>query len=557
MIGAALQRPAVRYGAMLALLALALTVPRSLGLRDLEVTASLDYEDGPFHQAFLDADQKREAMPRLAADPYFGAHPEMLPEMLVPHWPPGLYKIAGVFAGVFGPASLWTTQLTNLLFALIMVVAVIGLGAALGGPRLGLWAGLLTLLCPPLLGATWYLSPDFPLAAMVTGGLFLLHRSRRFGDRWATLLLGLWSALGLYIKPTYALYLVGPALLVLVQALRARAGRKKALLNAGLGALVAVTLFVLLYPGWDQVPSYIRRHFVDVNTQLPGTAIRPLTLEWLLAYAKLVFAAFPWPLLLLVLPGLVLLVVRGWRTGAAARLLLVFVGSSYLLLTLVSVKMERYAEPLYPVLCLLAAWWIVRLVPRRWQLTALLWSAVTFGGVLWVVHQRPTPWLPARWAALPRSGPHKPNAFHPMRYELTPPGGRRLAALRRWRWDAECRIGPLLNQARRWIEEAPGRRPVGLSLYPGIPHRIFLGLLPALCQEIRDRFVITHLYDYGAWPLLPGLARAPTLIVLQPPNAPITEKSPGIQVVARRRFDVHCRGGDVPLVLTWARPREE
>jgi hypothetical protein len=46
-----------------------------------------------------------------------------------PRWPPGTYYVAQIFCRWFGPLSIWTTQLTNLSFSLLLLVGVIGLGA--------------------------------------------------------------------------------------------------------------------------------------------------------------------------------------------------------------------------------------------------------------------------------------------------------------------------------------------------------------------------------------------------------------------------------------------
>ena len=375
---------------LVALIALAYVLPRVAAYGGVQRTAFFRFADGAEHLLRLDKlsklsrldEQKKRAVLQAIKDGVVRPHRSE-------HRPDGVYRVASLWAGRLGVLSLWTTQLTNGLFSVILVLGIVGLGARLGGLTVGLWGALLAVLCPALVGASWYFAVDYPLAAMVVFGLFLLQRTRGLTCWWACALFALWSSLGLCVKMSYAIYLAGPGVWALVTGLRGGKGRAAVVISALVIAAGSVALALQLQGSSLQTVLELARYHA-LPDEAMGT-IQPLTWAWVAAVMLLAADNFPLPLLLLAAPGLVLLHVR--RHARGNGLLLAMVWGTYLLLTLGSHKLERYGLPLYPVLCLLTAWWAVTVIPERWRGAALAGLLAAYLGVLGLAHHHPPPWL--------------------------------------------------------------------------------------------------------------------------------------------------------------------
>lgn len=546
------RRKRVRVAVMITLLGLALVVPRALTLHGIETAAIFEFADMADHLYFLDTLAKRK-LDGQASDPFFKIFPETLPERLAEQWTTGVYHVARVWALTYGTGSLWTTLLTNMLFTLVLLGAVVGLGSSLGGIRVGLWAALLCALCPALVASTWYFSLDYPLLAMTTMGLYILWLSRGF-TRWHwSILFAVWSALGTVIKPTYAVYLLGPAAWVLALELRRNLARLRIVGRVLVSLAVSFGLVYALYrPDWNQILNETRVHFVDRT--LPGASIDPFTMEWLLSNIKMAVINFPWPIMLMAVPGLVLIHLK--RRGADRGFWLSYLYSTYLFLTLLANKMERYIQPVYPVFCLLAVWWITDRLPRRWQTPALVALAVAFGSCLVVTHYNPTPWFFQDKDTIARE-----SSFHPFRYEFHMPGHERLARLRELKVDSECQIKPVLDQLSRWLKADAGTRPLSMiylrdfkrmtKMHPPV---FFRRLIPAITLTVRDRiFIVPNLHEMNTVPM--HLRHAPNVMIIHGPEIRKKDIPAPLQVKARRILPITCNRETFPIGLTWAKPR--
>ena len=555
------RRPRVGIAVLLFALGLALVVPRALTLHGIETAAVFEFADMADHLYFLDTLAKRK-LEGQTSDPFFQIFPETLPERLAEQWTTGVYHVARLWALALGTGSLWTTLLTNMLFTLILLGAVVGLGSSLGGIRVGLWGALLTALCPALVASTWYFSLDYPLLAMSTMGLYILWLTRGF-TRWSwTILFAVWSALGTVIKPTYAVYLLGPAAWVLALELYRGSPRESAkrilvrlavLLRVAVGlALSLMVVYTLYRPNWDQIIHETRVHFVDRT--LPGASIDPFTLEWFISNIKMAVINFPFPLMALALPGLVLIHLR--RRGADRGFWLSYLYSTYLFLTLLANKMERYIQPVYPVFCLLTVWWVVDRLPRRWQTPVLTTLVLAFGACLVVTHYHPIPWFLQDKDTIARE-----SSFHPFRYEFHMPGHQRLARLRQLKLDSECQIKPMLDQISSWIKQDKQRRPLAMiylrdfkrmtKMHPPV---FFRRLIPAITLTVRDRiFVVPNLHEMDRVPM--HLRHAPNVLIIHGPEIRPQDIPAPLQVKARRMMSITCRREKFPFGLTWARPK--
>lgn len=516
-----------RAAALVAAVALAFFIPRLATLGGIELSASLSSGDQPFHQHQVDLLVKRLTLEDGPGDmAYFAKFPLMKAPPRPLRWPPGVYGVAAPFALLFGSYSVWTTQCTNAVFTVVLLLAVFLLGRVLGGARVGLWAALLTVLCPALVASTWYLSLDYPLAGMVLMGLYLLWRTRGFTGARATLLFGVWSGLGICVKVNYPLYLLVPSAVALIRALKGGHRREPAMLLPAAAAITLGIAQLALAPDWTTLWRDLGVHAVGRN--LPASTIDPWSLEWFLALPRFAASNYPWPLLLLAVPGLVALHLG--RRRPAGWLLLSFFWGGLVCLTLMTNKMERYLLPLYPLACVLAAWWLARL-PGRWRLAGPGAAAVAHLGLLAYLHLvAPTPWY------LQEHDPKK--ATLGVYYDLTMPGQERLDRLRRLTYHADFDLRPLVRQVLRWARRDRQKLPLGL-FYLKRPHSKIMeppvgAVVLPVAHHLRDRFLVGYLFGLEGIP--PALLYAPRLMVIHPEGLDPREGYPEIKVLQRWPF---------------------
>ncbi len=469
---------------LLVLILVALVGPRLL-LLDVPLTVNLGFEDVTNHLLNLDLSHRRGQLDaRQLADPYLEANQVDLLHLNPEGWPPGVYTVARPWVGWLGPLSVWTTQLTNLVFWVIMLLGVAGLGWRLGGLRLGLWAALLTALCPGLVASSWYFTLDFPLAAMTTTGLLLLWLTDRFGSwRWC-LAFAAWSAAGVLVKPPYGMHMVLPTLAVLGLGLWRGPARWRRI-GLGLGtAAISLGIIWLIQP--EVLRGISQEIWIHTTTPPPEenidfefVTIQPWSLRGVLAVPLFVAMKLPYPLLVLALPGLVMAHLRRWRLPMRGMVLALLWGT-YFVLTMLVHRQGRYCLPLYPVLCLLTAWWAWTMVSRRWRVRVLTAVTAAYAAVLCLEHWAPTssPWDGAWLSPLTRSG------YHEMRL----PSAQVLDRLRAHTYYQECDLRQLITQISKLAKEDGSRLTLGvgaaLSVFSASEH---LALI--MRQQIDGRMV--------------------------------------------------------------------
>lgn len=543
-------------------------LPRLLALQDLPVAPIYRFEDMSDHLIYLDTKVKTLTLSDTQRTHARESAFRVLPA--APRrswWLDGPYVTALPFALLFGPGSTLTVQLTNLLFSAIMGVGLALLGAALTSRVLGLWAVLFMVLCPGLVASTCYLSLDYPLAAMTTLGLYLLFRTDGFSTLRGTLLFGLWSGLGVWMKLTYVVYLLPCALVVLGHSLlRLRDGRVRLLARCAAGLLLGVGLLLLLerpdFADWGKASE---EHLA--STVLPGGKVAALTPAWLLGNAAFAAAQMPLPLLLFCLPGLGLLIrrLRHVKPSSSERglrlesLLLLFLASTYVLLTLMPNKMERYVQPLYPVLCLLGAAWVYEWCRPRLRTLALGVAAGLTGLLLVVTYLQPIPWFMTDLRGR-RPEDLELLLMSPLRFEHVLPGHDLHVRLRDRRYAADCDLRPLFAQIRRLVgPQVTASHPLGLAVYrrQGTPLAPELELLlrhalPGLTLEIRDRFLaIEVLHSMTSLPL--PLADLPYSLIIHQPEASLTQAASFLRVVQQVPLTLSCEKAQVPVQLSLVR----
>ena len=458
------------------------------------------------------------------AGAFIEAHPDAFSLQNPTRWPRGTYLVATPFAAIFGASSIWTVQLTNGLFSALLALGVVLLGRYLMGLTAGAWAAALVLLAPPVVASSWYLLLDLPLAAMTIMGIYMLLRCRGF-TAWApTIAFAAWSVLGLYTKPTYGLYLAAPCVVALIQGLWRSNRRGAVALRASASALLGLGLYALLLQKdllilWQELTSHFEAlpdHVVRLDL------IRRFTLEWFFSVPTMAALGYPWPLLLPVLPGLVLLHHPRARIPARGILLALFWGT-VVALTLLTNRMERYLLPLYPLFSLLAVWGILRLSTRRWR-TWILTGVVVFQvAILTVAHQNPPPWIQS-------------PAFDGTRrwmYDMRMPSREEISGLRQLIHNNNSDYRQLDQALKKALAASQARSPLGVTirfkedreLVRGIETTLRQNLFIQVAQLERRRLLVMGARDVISSPAHSGEDKPEhrdtySLLVLHDPSLP-------------------------------------
>ena len=518
---------------LIVLILLAHLAPRALAFRGVSTTATLSFFDNIGHL------KNAEKLYHLHGSGVGYVGDANL--INADRWPRGVYHVARLWMGHFGPLSLWTTQLTNLVFSCILLLGIIGLGASMFNLRVGLYAALFCALCPGLVAPSWYFSLDYPLVAMVVVGLLTLHRTQGFSGWSRTLLFSVWSALGILVKVSYALYLFPPVLLVLAHGLYRGPSRTRVLLRVATGIALAVGLSVLLGLPYSAMWSTFLDHFIASSPHkvMYPEGLSPFGLKW--ASANLIFTAmaFPLPLLILAVPALVMIHQKANRGRLA--MILAFLWGSYLILTLMAVKMERYVLPVYPVLCMLTAWWATSLRSRCWQRIALSISTVFYCTVLLMGHLAAD--QQAMWTDEDLLGEL---------YELRMPRNDTLEQIRSGtHLESNCDLDPLLRKLAELSRVDGSNGPLGLfgvtdlAALSQIPDAVLLGHLTLAAKlQISNRFV----FEGDPW----SSDRSLSFIQIGHLNG--TVKMPVKTVAAATRtHTLRCASGEAELKLVLLR----
>ncbi len=531
---------------LLVAIVLAFFVPRLIAFRGVPLAVNFEFADQLFHLYHVDLLTKRHTLDDAYMDQaYFHQFPDMKDPRLPTRWPPGIYWITFPFAKAFGVYSIWTTQIPNFLGTVLTLIGVVLLGRIMGGTRLGLWAALLVVLTPALVAASWYYSLDYPLIGMILLGLYLLWRSKGFTVWWATLIFGLWSGLSMCIKLSYPIYLIGPSLAALTMGLwalgqdarRMARGKKRQgawpilVLAPAATAITVACVHFLLNPEWKEIWN----EFV-VHAQLralPAATIDPWTMEWFLCLFKFAVNNYPWPLLLLAVPGIFLL--HYWRRAMPGRwLILTYFWGTWFCLTGMINKLERYMTPVYPLVCLLTVWAVYQMAPKNWRNKVLTVVALCYASMLVYLHFDPTPW---------HQGQDGRKASFHVYYEFLMPGKKRMDALRKKIYHTDYHLKPHVDKILEWAAKDKKRQPMGM-VYLKDPKGMVLDfpvgevVVPAV-HHLRDRMIVSFLFGMPGIP--PSLLNVPLLIVAHPAGVDVEKRHKELKVI--KKWTVWLRAG--------------
>ena len=314
-------------------------------------------------------------------------------------YPPLATCVAGAL-GLLLPSEAAATG-ALLAFLALGMLAVYLLGRRLADGTTGVAAALLFGGAPFVVYSTLHFQLDLPLASMVALALVALIATGGFTRLPAALGLGVVCGLGMLTKPTFALYVLPPALLLVLR------GGRRALPGAALATVVAAALSLpwfgprLLGLG-AQVDARAFAQAAEAGHPEPFTLVGlTFYVRWLGYQLGLVTAG-------LAIAGLVLAAVRRqWLLLAAAL-------APFLVLEAIRNKNLRYSLPIAGALAVLAALPLGALPARVRRVAAIALVAVTLvqlgSMTTGVPPNRMLPWLHTWW--LPTAVPSRADWRH-------------------------------------------------------------------------------------------------------------------------------------------------
>ncbi len=160
------------------------------------------------------------------------------------HWPPLVYIVSALSSLVVGLRTN-ALMMTNFLYLIILTFSLYGIGKKLYGPYAGITAALVCSFYHSIIEHSRLYMLDLPLTAFVALGIYCLLMTENFKNVKAIYAFLVISILGSFVKWTYPVFVIPPALFLLIRdnAFERIRGKRKIYLGA-------ITLFILSFSLW-------------------------------------------------------------------------------------------------------------------------------------------------------------------------------------------------------------------------------------------------------------------------------------------------------------------
>jgi hypothetical protein len=272
---------------------------------------------------------------------------------------------------VFG-RSTDVAVMTNILYLIILVLSVYGIGRRIHSKEVGLMAVFIVSFFPIIFGMSRSYWQDFPLTTMVSLSIYLLMRTDYFRDRKYSVLFGLSIGLGMLTKWTHFVFLAGPFLYIFTLSLKmneeSHEKGKRPILNTIIAILVGMAVASFWYiPNGLDVASKLFGLSAGITGkgdeatrfQQLGETIGPSgTLKSLLFYGGMLIneqVSFFFAGLFLIFTVLLLKRERGENLW----MLILWVVIPFIAFTLIKNKTTRNTVPMLPAIGLIISWGIM------------------------------------------------------------------------------------------------------------------------------------------------------------------------------------------------------
>lgn len=153
-----------------------------------------------------------------------------------------IYQIVALSPRIFNKLNFTSVRMMNLIWFLIILIAVYRTGKYLFSIEAGLYSIVLLSFYPIIYGYSRMYRESFGLIGPVVLCILFLLKSDRFTNTKYTILFALSAGIGILIRKTCPFFILGPVLYIFSLGLKQTNSRKKALLNT----LPAITIFIII-----------------------------------------------------------------------------------------------------------------------------------------------------------------------------------------------------------------------------------------------------------------------------------------------------------------------
>ena len=261
------------------------------------------------------------------------------------HVYPPLYHFSIIPALSLGVPSETKATLTHILYLTVFIIGCGLLGRSRRRPDWeSIMAAALCLGFYSVFSASRRALIDFPLMAWVTFSMAMLSRTKGFSSLRDSLLWGVVAGTGLLVKAPFLFFSIGPVLWVL--AATHHPSKTKNFL-AAFGLCLAISVPWYFWQG-----AYFLQKGLSLAAEPTASGTNPHTLSGWLFYVRLLHIQMGTISFLVTGVGIALALVR--RRTEGIGLLVMWIMSGYLILTLLVNKDPRHTLPLLPALAMLA-----------------------------------------------------------------------------------------------------------------------------------------------------------------------------------------------------------
>ncbi len=272
-------------------------------------------------------------------------------------YPPLVYFVSAFVNIVFGTAHIMVTRLTHMIYFAILISSVYCIGKTCFDKKGGIIAALLVSFFPGVLGASRLYTLDLPLTSFTALAIYCLIKTKYFSDFRRSIIFGVILGLGIMVKGQILLFLVGPIGYVLVKSLfkRDRNNSEKFICarNCMLALLIAgISSFLWLWPRFNVLlDRFLFLLYGVINDpKVPVMKLDVLSWNWLLSYVYFALNNVSPVLFGLFLLGLFSSVKAQFKFKG---IIISWIAVSYCILSLFSMKTDRYFMPALPAIALI------------------------------------------------------------------------------------------------------------------------------------------------------------------------------------------------------------
>lgn len=272
--------------------------------------------------------------------------------------PPLFMYLSFLFYHFFGKDP-DTAVMSNSVFLFILFFSTYGIGKKIHSRKVGLLAAIILSTYPIIFGHSRVYMPSLPLAAMVALSVLFLLLSNNFSNRRYSLLFGLSIGLGMFIKQTYPVFIIGPLLYCLVYLILKKKnsvgikGYRKFKVFPFINLFLSLLLGILICSFWyiPNMKAFLHYFMTDKTISLSYRDF--INLESIFFYpCILVERQIYWFYFLVLMVSIIYLI----RTRTREFIfLLVWVMVPYLFFTFFAVKDARYTIPYLPAISVITS----------------------------------------------------------------------------------------------------------------------------------------------------------------------------------------------------------